>query len=149
MTALWHFTLVLVALSGALGIALPGAARRCALGLCGAQLVSWGLGLESWLALLMLDLAAMAFVAWRPAGWLQTLIGGLFLAAAVKHVAFGLSNQTYYASLVAWNVGITITIMQASILLAHIGGRVGKTAWVSRPFRGRGLVRLARPADMA
>ena len=149
MTALWHFTLVLVALSGALGVALPGAARRCALGLCGAQLISWGLGLDNWLALLMLDLAVMGFVAWPPAGWLQTLIGALFLAAAGKHFAFGLSNQTYYASLVSWNVGITITIMQASILLAHIGGRVGKTAWVSRPFRGRGLVRLARPADMA
>ena len=149
MTALWHFTLVLVALSGALGIALPGAARRCALGLCGAQLVSWGLGLESWLALLILDLVTMFFVTRYPAGWLQTLIGALFLAAACKHFAFGVSNQTYYASLVAWNVGITITIMQASILLAHIGGRVGKTAWVSRPFRGRGLVRLARPADMA
>ena len=149
MTALWHFTLALVALSGALGVALPGAARRCALGLGGAQLISWGLGLESWLALLILDLVTMFFVTRYPAGWLQTLTGALFLAAACKHFAFGVSNQTYYAALVSWNVGITITIMQASILLAHIGGRVGKTAWVSRPFRGRGLVRLARPANLA
>lgn len=125
------------------------AARRCGVALAAVHVIANAAGWTTadWQALFALNLLAMFVVLWRPAGWLQVVMSGLFLAGAMKHLAFGFSQQSHNAEMVAWQYGVGIALAQAALLLIFTGGRlVGHFGGGGALFR-RGLVDIARSAD--
>jgi hypothetical protein len=117
-------------------------ARRCAIALAGVHLIAnlAGWMTTDWFQLFTLNLAAMFFTFWKPAGLFQRIMAGLFLAGAAEHLAFYFSSQSHHAETVAWQIGTGIALVEASALLIYSGGRlVGRTR-LGNALRRRRLV---------
>lgn len=133
--ALWF-----VGIACAVALLIDAQSRRCALALAGVHLVAnlAGWMTPDWFELFVLNLAAMFFTFWKPAGWFQRIMAGLFLAGAAEHLAFAFSSQSHHAETVAWQIGTGIALAEAAALLIYSGGcLVGRTRLGDALHRGR------------
>lgn len=142
------FSFVAVACIVAMFADVP--AVRSAIGLAVLHIVANSAELMSddWFWLFLLNLAAMAFVVWKPAGLFQAAMGGLFLAGAVKHLAFGLSDQTLAGEMVAWRTGVAVALFQALLLLLYSGWWHVDRSGLWGSVRSRFMVRQAAAANL-
>lgn len=140
--------LIFVALACGIGCVAGGPARRCAFALAALHLAAniAGWNTQQWFGLFVLNLTAMYFTFWRPAGWFQQIMAGLFLAGAVEHLAFAFSSQSYNAEMVAWQFGMWTALAEAAALFIYSGGRLVGIGRRWNALRRRKMVRFAQSA---
>lgn len=137
--------LTLIGIACVAALLVGKSARRCGIAFALTHVVAnvVGVSIADWQFLFILNLLAMYLAARRPAGELQMVMAGLFLAESTQHLAYGLSRQTFYAEMVSWQVGVLIALTQAAVLLGYTGWVVGRRVGLGNALLRSGLVRLS------